>query len=1623
MMLGGAVIATVEETRGALDAIHERDLPGTLRYFDASSKCGVELDGEAPTKIKTPISNGQPHFTCKKDKTGEVLEQAVYLEPSKVKVKPNFSPPAMCYKIGDSIRNTVRNGNYMQVCTIVNTAANGHYEVRYHHDDSHAKLVLCVGDHYLVPTAHYDVKQQIMVFANNAWNEYSVEKELGGSKHALSANVSGLKITCNLNPANHFVHRMGKDEYAKVLEGFLKQCIDDNVYVQDGITKAVLHIGEQLVSIGLDEVKEEGGGGTAANAESCAVGDLLVLKSGESATKSLKAGEKYEVVQKINSDGDVQLKLAGGEATYFKASKLMPYVPPSDVDEIVDVQPYISVKNVFELCKVLVAGSPAGRTSGVHFAQPLLVKAGAGTGKTWLTKQLLFAVSRTANDDMHSRYIPFLLPVQRLAFEMRRFQSENPDTVLAEAIKPNLLVWYIDQVYGSENPQIRNLLLDAFDSKRLLLILDGIDEAADLKSEVQDLIQNILLPCQIRFMATSRPEGLRESLYRRGFVVLTLKPYTKEQQDQVLSKQLEGRSRVFVDNVRNFSEAFRTLDEIYNTYRSDLESIEAIAPFDLTFVKSKGVFSKYAQQVMPGGVPAATVEQLHLAAAEAKPIFDQELMTIAENLSMEVSYSTADMLERGTGLILVVEKRIDRSRSKCIAKYQPEVEAGRRPQPAASWATDIVRASFVCNNIRQILHLLAMLRDNPLFTIVRLKNLFLALDPTHFRRIMLTIRVQLNKVDGTQYWHNVEVQIHHREIFKLKMTNEEIMHTPYEYFRDLFGAQMTKQLDAKAGWLSIESRMRLWRDILEVPVLMSLFILLLREVTKGDFDKSKLPNNEVDLYRTSIGIMINEVSENAGVFKVIYDTLRKVAYANHLYGRREFTSDHLQEGLFRQYEVGLPVVPSPSNESKIPEGKYKIDQLCQKPGDSDFGKVVIRLRDVNTARAALLKRTQNIMILEKISHSGYNWAGKYARMEQTNTNTNTFYIRHKLTGKYLSFKKSDFKARKYHDSALTFQEKGPNAVEFKRVGIRKGVTSKLENATITVSEFEAILVPSSRLIPNREKICLAKNLPKLREIIQWSTLELDESPGDVFLVHHTFDSVIKFKVGNEVIFTAAACKEYGDDYGFIPGQLYKIVYGPDSDGDCKVKYTIASGANKQTKTSGYIKTVKFKPKTRDQLTEPTSAVLCFATDGTARFEKKYEMTGGPPDFNILMVSSNVETVFSSSIVPDAPSNANSALWAAFGPILLKSGEDTLRIPTLKILDDVADESSGAVLNFQSVHLSLQEFLCADYLAEQVVTNRARFAMGRALEFMDWDYNSLLGVKALFEEPRHKNMLKFLGQLGAADQMLQFPGDAEDLATQTWDADTGLLRFTKWGLSSGATERMITFTAGSVLAGQATKLVLTGCLMPGLTGEILLALSRFGFLEELDMRRSTSKQGSTSSRGGDEKINEWQLTWSEMVTAVRDAHHPTLQRVLLQDNVGALMQSNPTLFPIEQIKMDPASSTFKVVKVVPARDVTGESPPKVVKRMLTGAESTQLFAVSAPNSRVVAKFKDDENGEYLWSRGWEVPVIAGKCTITFVEKNPPRLASGAYDHKQYGDASSGYSDGGWKFFGVCSSLPF
>jgi hypothetical protein len=48
------------------------------------------------------------------------------------------------------------------------------------------------------------------------------------------------------------------------------------------------------------------------------------------------------------------------------------------------------------------------------------------------------------------------------------------------------------------------MLLEAYRAKRLVLIMDGLDEAPDLREQIESFVLSTLVPDQIRFLLTSR---------------------------------------------------------------------------------------------------------------------------------------------------------------------------------------------------------------------------------------------------------------------------------------------------------------------------------------------------------------------------------------------------------------------------------------------------------------------------------------------------------------------------------------------------------------------------------------------------------------------------------------------------------------------------------------------------------------------------------------------------------------------------------------------------------------------------------------------------------------------------------------------------------------------------------------------------------------------------------------------------------------------------------------------------------------------------------------------------------------------------------------------------------------
>ena len=103
--------------------------------------------------------------------------------------------------------------------------------------------------------------------------------------------------------------------------------------------------------------------------------------------------------------------------------------------------------------------------------------------------------------------------------------------------------------------------MQAHSLRALIPCIDGIDEGADLKEVIETYLVEKLAPMGTRTVLTSRPEGVRLSMYQEEFVIMNLKPLTMEQQNSLISLQIGDNE--FFKQLSATVNIQRTHDAIY----------------------------------------------------------------------------------------------------------------------------------------------------------------------------------------------------------------------------------------------------------------------------------------------------------------------------------------------------------------------------------------------------------------------------------------------------------------------------------------------------------------------------------------------------------------------------------------------------------------------------------------------------------------------------------------------------------------------------------------------------------------------------------------------------------------------------------------------------------------------------------------------------------------------------------------------------------------------------------------------------------------------------------------------------------------------------------------------------
>ena len=232
---------------------------------------------------------------------------------------------------------------------------------------------------------------------------------------------------------------------------------------------------------------------------------------------------------------------------------------------------YASVHTVPLLVDEMLEPSPQ-RNEGTHTAQPVLVRAGPGTGKTWMIKQTYYLLAEGLGGEQSTgggvRLVPLIMFVQRIV-RLLREHGDDPQEVLADP--RGLVRWYIDNEWADRKEAMQLLNL-SYDMCALCILVDGVDEAAGMRDIVEAFVHYELVPSGNRIVITSRPEGVDLEDYKTRFVITNLKELSQDQQRMVVKMQLKGNA--FFDQLVDIAETRKTLDAQYKDLfsRADMRS-------------------------------------------------------------------------------------------------------------------------------------------------------------------------------------------------------------------------------------------------------------------------------------------------------------------------------------------------------------------------------------------------------------------------------------------------------------------------------------------------------------------------------------------------------------------------------------------------------------------------------------------------------------------------------------------------------------------------------------------------------------------------------------------------------------------------------------------------------------------------------------------------------------------------------------------------------------------------------------------------------------------------------------------------------------------------------------------
>ena len=243
------------------------------------------------------------------------------------------------------------------------------------------------------------------------------------------------------------------------------------------------------------------------------------------------------------------------------------------VSGVVAHEDYNAVEKMADLVPLLLAPS-VRRAHGWHQSVPVLIRAEAGSGKTWSLVQLTYLLAKALTDSRHpassepAPLVPLLIPIQQLVQYLRQRSHTQAAADATSGAPLDFVLLYLNMKYkgaGAASDDARsvtyNMLRTAYQLRTLVLIFDGLDEGASIRAPLERFFSEVLLRKKVRFVVSSRPEGVKLENYEQDYMIMNLAPLSEAQQSTIVQHQLGGDE--FFDHFVKLSSIRKQHDQLY----------------------------------------------------------------------------------------------------------------------------------------------------------------------------------------------------------------------------------------------------------------------------------------------------------------------------------------------------------------------------------------------------------------------------------------------------------------------------------------------------------------------------------------------------------------------------------------------------------------------------------------------------------------------------------------------------------------------------------------------------------------------------------------------------------------------------------------------------------------------------------------------------------------------------------------------------------------------------------------------------------------------------------------------------------------------------------------------------